>query len=81
MTSAATAPDDDTEFIDDPPVRCRRCGRYIFEGDTGWFFQEPRQTDMGDGTKLTFMDRVVTCDGQPHEPEPAAGIASATPEP
>jgi hypothetical protein len=43
-------------------VRCRLCDRPIFEGEDGWYHQARVTYDPGDGTMLTFMDRLVICD-------------------
>ncbi len=51
-------------------MKCVRCGRFIHDGDTGWYYQVPMAQAMGNGVTLTFMDRVDICDdGLPHEPE------------
>lgn len=48
-------------------TRCINCDRAIFDGDAGLFHQEVVTVDMGDGTTLGFMDRIVDCDaGGPH---------------
>lgn len=48
-------------------MRCVRCERPIFEGDTGWYSQEPTTDPEVPG--LTFMDRVTDCGGVPHVPQ------------
>lgn len=56
-------------------MKCR-CERFIHEGDTGWYHQTPVVTEMDDGTKLTFMDRITACDdGEPHAPDLGAAYA------
>lgn len=65
--------------MSDEIKKCLRCGRVVFEGDTGWYYQcWYYQYPAVDGSGLMFMDRIVLCDdGFPHTPDPMSPVGFA----
>jgi hypothetical protein len=61
---------------------CVRCTKPIFEGDTGWYSQQPFTDPAVPG--LTFMDRVTECEDEhvhvPATPEQRERLLCSAPE-